>query len=55
MRLLTTKFLPETYASNGYLAAALVGFYLACEVRGIGVGVGTGALPLASCLRVAST
>lgn len=31
MHLLTTKFLPETYSTNGYLSAGLVGFYLACE------------------------
>ena len=31
MHLLTTKFLPETYSTNGYLSEGLVGFYMACE------------------------
>jgi len=31
MHLLTTKFLPETYSTNGYLSQGLVGFYMSCE------------------------
>ena len=31
MHLLTTKFLPVTYSTKGYLSEGLVDFYLACE------------------------